>query len=229
VVDVDSGQLVGERLRVETPEPATPIAVAFATADLVAQLGPPVHDVVGIGFPSIVREGVVSTANNIDATWIGLNAVDVFESALGCKVAMANDADAAALAEAEYGKAKGISGTVVVLTFGTGIGSGVLHNGVLLPNIELGMLEFGGVYPAEMKYSAKVRRREDLSWEEWGTRANEFLVHVDRVFSPELMIVGGGVSRKWENYAEYIDSDLPVVRAQMANNAGIIGAATLAR
>lgn len=226
MVDVDSGQLVGERLRVETP--AMPDAIASATADLLAQLGAPVHDVVGIGFPAVVRDGVVSTAMNIDEIWIGLNAVDIFESALGCTVVMANDADAAALAEARYGKARGISGTVVVLTFGTGIGSGVLHDGVLLPNVELGMLEFGGVYPAEKKYSAKARRREDLSWKEWGTRASEFLAHVDRVFSPELIIVGGGVSRKWDNYSEYIDPNVPVVPAQMANNAGIVGAAILA-
>ena len=226
LVDVAKGVVISERLRIETPQPSTPHAVARATGDLVRELDG--GDVVGIGFPSIIRDGVVMTANNIDEAWIGGNAVELFEEAIGSEVRLINDADAAALAEAEFGSAKGIPGTVVVITFGTGIGSGVLLDGKLLRNVELGMLEFGGVYPAEAKYSAKARRREDLDWDEWGGRINDFIRHVDRIFSPTRIVVGGGVSRHWEEFSHTIDADLPVVRANLANDAGLIGAAVLA-
>ena len=226
LIDTDAGVVIGERRRVETPQPSTPKAVATVTAELVSELRG--GDVVGIGFPSIIRDGVVSTANNIDESWIGVNAAEVFEEAIGSEVRLINDADAAALAEAAFGSAKGIPGTVVVITFGTGIGSGVLLDGKLLRNVELGMLEFGGVYPAELKYSAKVRRREDLDWDEWGGRINDFIRHIDRIFSPTRIVVGGGVSRKWEEFSHTIDADLPVVRAALANDAGLIGAAVLA-
>lgn len=226
LVDVDAGVVISERLRVATPQPSIPVAVAGAAADLVNDLGG--GDVIGIGFPSIVRDGVVTTANNIDQSWIGVNASELFEKVIGSEVRLINDADAAALAEAEFGSAKGVPGTVVVITFGTGIGSGVLLDGKLLRNVELGMLEFGGVYPAEAKYSAKARRREDLDWDTWGNRINEFIRHVDRVFSPTRIVVGGGISTKWELFSDQIDADLPVVQATLTNDAGIVGAAALA-
>ena len=225
LVDVDRGELVGERLRIKTPQPSTPEAVVAATVEIVSDIdseGP-----IGIGFPAIIREGIVHSANNIDESWWGMDVFEAFGQALGV-VRIVNDADAAALAEAAFGKAKGVPGTVVVLTFGTGIGSGILHNGELLPNVELGMLELEGVRPAEIKFSAKARRREDLSWDEWGARANRFLRLVERTFSPTLIIFGGGVSRKWEEFAHQFDDDLPVTPAALANDAGIIGAAALA-
>jgi polyphosphate glucokinase len=225
-VDLDLGALVGDRIRVETPQPATPETLARATAMLVDELG--TGGPLGIGFPAVVRDGWVSTANNIDKSWIGVNAIEVFEKSTGRKVHLINDADAAGLAEAAFGAAQGVSGTVVILTFGTGIGSALLLDGKLVPNVELGQIELGGFQPAEMHYAARARRREDLSWLEWAKRINEFIRHVARVFSPTLIVVGGGVSRKWDEFGHLLTEDLPIARAGMSNNAGIVGAATLA-
>ena len=166
VVDVEAGELVSERLRVDTPEPSTPPAVAAAVKELVDQLDAPGR--VGLGFPSVMRQGWVTTANNIDRSWIGVNALELFETAVGREISLLNDADAAGLAEVRYGAAKGVSGKVLVLTFGTGIGSALIVDGKLLPNIELGQLELGGVRPAEKRYSAKSRRAENLSWDRMG-------------------------------------------------------------
>jgi polyphosphate glucokinase len=226
VVDVDEGMLVSERLRVDTPEPSTPVAVAGAVADLVGQLDAP--GPVGIGFPSVIRHGLVTTANNIDPSWIGVNALDLFEATVGREVRLLNDADAAGLAEARYGAAKGVDGKVLVLTFGTGIGSALLVDGALVTNIELGQLELNGVRPAERRYSAKARRAEDLSWDEWGDRARQFLVLVKEVFTPDLIVIGGGVSKFWEEFAEHVAfDDMKTTRAALVNNAGIVGAAAL--
>lgn len=227
IVDVDTGELVSERLRVDTPEPSTPDAVAAAVKELVDQLDAP--GPVGMGFPSVIRRGLVSTANNIDKSWIGVNALDVFEPVVGREIRMINDADAAGLAEGRYGAAKGESGKVLVLTFGTGIGSALLLNGKLVPNIEVGQLELNGVRPAERHYSAKARRAEDLSWDEWGKRAREFLVLAEEVFTPDLVVIGGGISRYWDEFASHITFDgLRIIRAALGNNAGIVGAASLA-
>lgn len=226
LVDVDNGVLLSDRLRVETPEPSTPEAVAAAAAELVSVLdaeGP-----VGIGFPTVVRDGWISTANNIDKSWIDVNAISVFEEAFGRDVWVINDADAAAIAELAFGSARDVAGTVIMLTFGTGIGSALLTDGELVPNLELGQLELEGHAPAESYYSARARRREDLSWKKWAARANAYIRHVDKVFNPSLIIVGGGVSRKWDEWAHWMDEDLPVVKATLDNNAGIVGAAVLA-
>jgi polyphosphate glucokinase len=227
VVDVDEGVLVSERLRVDTPEPSTPEAVAAAVADLVGQLtadGP-----VGIGFPSVIRQGWVATANNIDPSWVGVNALELFEKTVGREVRLLNDADAAGLAEARYGAAKGVDGKVLVLTFGTGIGSALIVDGRLVTNIELGQLELNGVRPAERRYSAKSRRAENLDWDEWGRRAREFIVLVDEVFTPDLVVIGGGVSKFWDEFAENVTFDeIKTTRAALVNNAGIVGAAALA-
>jgi polyphosphate glucokinase len=227
VVDVDEGALVGERLRVDTPEPATPEAVAAAVAELVGQLEAP--GPVGIGFPAVIRQGWVSTANNIDRSWIGVNAIDLFEAAIGREVRLLNDADAAGLAEARYGAAKGVPGKVLVLTFGTGIGSALIVDGQLVRNIEVGQVELNGVRPAEKRYSAKARRAENLEWDEWGKRAREFIVLVDEVFTPDLIVIGGGISKFWDRFAEHVTfDDLETTRAALVNNAGIVGAASLA-
>ncbi len=227
VVDVEEGTLVSERLRLDTPEPSTPDAVAGAVADLVGRLDAP--GPVGIGFPSVIRQGWVATANNIDPSWIGVNALELFEAALGREVRLLNDADAAGLAEARYGAAKGVDGKVLVLTFGTGIGSALLVDGALVANVELGQLELNGVRPAERRYSAKSRRAEDLGWDEWGRRAREFLILVNEVFTPDLIVIGGGVSKFWEEFSEHVTfDDLKTTRAALVNNAGIVGAAALA-
>jgi polyphosphate glucokinase len=227
VVDVDEGALVSDRMRVDTPEPSTPEAVARAVAELVGQLEAP--GPVGIGFPSVIRQGWVATANNIDPSWIGVNALELFETTIAREVRLLNDADAAGLAEARYGAAKGVDGKVLVLTFGTGIGSALLVDGSLVRNVELGQLELNGVRPAEKRYSAKSRRAEDLDWDEWGRRAREFIVLVNEVFTPDLIVIGGGISKFWDEFAEHVTfDDVKTVRAALVNNAGIVGAAALA-
>ncbi len=227
IVDVDSGELISERLRLDTPEPSTPDAVAAAVKELVDQLDAP--GPIGLGFPAVVRGGWVSTANNIDQSWIGVNALEVFEPLVGREIRMINDADAAGLAEARYGAAKDVSGKVLVLTFGTGIGSALLLDGKLVPNIEAGQLELNGVRPAEQKYSAKARRAEDLSWDEWGQRAREYIVLANEVFTPDLIVIGGGISKYWEEFSSHVSfGDVRTARAALVNNAGIIGAAALA-
>jgi len=227
IVDVDSGEMLSDRLKVDTPQPSTPDAVALAVKELVDQLEAP--GPIGLGFPAVVRRGWVSTANNIDQSWIGVNARDVLEPVVGREIRMINDADAAGLAEVRYGAARDVEGKVLVLPFGTGIGSALLLDGELVPNIEVGQLELNGFRPAERHYSAKVRRAEDLSWDEWGARAREFIILANEIFTPDLIVIGGGISRFWDEYASYVTfGEVRTTRAALANNAGIIGAAAFA-
>lgn len=226
LVDLTDGSLVSERLRVDTPRPATPQACAIAMTDQLAAYsydGP-----IGIGFPSVIRNGTVETANNIDQAWIGTKVVDFFAEATGRDTVVLNDADAAALAEAAFGAAAGVDGMVLTITFGTGIGSGLLVNGGLVPNLELGQIELEGHVPAESYFAAKARRRENLEWDEWGDRANRYLMHVDSVFNPDLMVIGGGLVKHWDMFAHFLDEKLPIVPAEMGNNAGLVGAALAA-
>jgi polyphosphate glucokinase len=226
LVDVSDGALLSERLRVDTPQPATPDACAGA---LTAQLAEYDYDgPLGIGFPAVVKHGVVGTANNIDPSWVGLDVIDFFARATGREVSVINDADAAAVAEATFGVAAGVAGLVLTITFGTGIGSGLLVDGRLVPNLELGQIELDGHIPAESYFSAKARRTEDLDWDEWGGRANRYLNHVNSVFSPDLIVVGGGLTKHWDMYSHTLDPHLPLVPAEMGNNAGIVGAALAA-
>jgi polyphosphate glucokinase len=226
LVDVSDGSLVSERLRVDTPQPATPEACATA---LTAQVADYEYDgPIGVGFPSVIRNGMVETANNIDPAWIGNKVLDFFAEATGRDTVVLNDADAAALAEAAFGAAAGIDGMVLTITFGTGIGSGLLVDGKLVPNLELGQIELEGHVPAETHFAAKARRREDLDWETWGDRANRYLIHIDSVFNPTLIVVGGGLVKNWELFAHRLDERLPVVPAEMGNNAGLVGAALAA-
>ena len=197
-----------------------------AVAALVDVLG--YRGRLGVGFPAVVWEGEVYTANNIDRSWIGVDAATTLSKATGCEVKMLNDADAAALGEATFGSAKDVSGLVVMVTFGTGIGSGMILDGQLVPNVELGAIELDGYHPAELYFSAMARESEGLSWGEWGDRANRFLAHVYRFLSPELIVVGGGVAKKWESFSNRIDPSLPVRVSAIGNNAGIVGAALAA-
>jgi len=226
LVDSSNGSLVSDRLRFDTPQPATPDACAEALTSQVSAYdydGP-----IGVGFPAVIRNGVVETANNIDRSWIGVKVADLFANATGRTVTVVNDADAAALAEATFGAARGVGGMVLTLTFGTGIGSGLLVDGELVPNLELGQLELDGHTPAETYFSAKVRRREHLDWDTWGRRANRYLSHVNSVFNPDLIVMGGGLTKHWDLYSHTLDERLPVVPAQMGNNAGLVGAAMVA-
>lgn len=226
LVDIATGKVISQRFRVDTPQPADPPSIAAAVATVAAELGG--EGTVGIGFPAVIKQGVVYTASNIDPSCIGIDGVSLFSEALGRQAVVINDADAAGIAEARFGQAKGVAGVGLVITFGTGIGSALLHDGELVPNLELGQIELDGVFPAEDRFAAKAMTDEGLSWEEWGNRANRFLSHVSRLFSPTRIVVGGGVVTKWDMYAGQIDAALNVVPASLGKNAGIIGAAGLA-
>lgn len=228
-----SGSLRGDRFRLPTPQPATPDTVARTLAQIVSELDhrpkAPAQDCpVGVCFPSIVKNGACLSANNIDHSWVGTNIQERFEEALGRPVTVVNDADAAGLAEARYGAGQGVSGLVLVITLGTGIGGAMVHEGVLVPNFEVGSLELDGVM-AEARASAKAREREDLSWPEYAVRLQRFFSHVERIFSPDLFIVGGGISKRPDDYLPLLDLNTPIVPAQLKNNAGIVGAALAAQ
>jgi len=225
VVSVETGQLVSEYLQVETPQPATPHAVIEATCELVRLFD--WHGSIGCGFPAVVQGGEVKTAANIDASWIGVNVRDFLQKKTGCSCSVINDADAAGLAEMQFGAGQGRMGTVLVLTLGTGIGSALFHREQLLPNLELGYLPLNGA-PAEHYASAAVRTNEKLSWETWSKRLNKFLNHVERLFSPELIIIGGGVSHQHEKFFPYLETQAKLAPAGFLNRAGIVGAAGFA-
>ncbi|MEL6592908.1 MAG: ROK family protein, partial [Bacteroidota bacterium] len=179
---------------------------------------------IGAGFPAAIQSGVSKTASNIDKSWIGVNVEDLFAEATACSVKVVNDADAAGLAEATFGGGKGQYGLVVLLTLGTGIGSALIIDGKLVPNTEFGHLKFkGGI--AEHYAADSVRKRKDLSWKEWGKRLNEYLNHVNRICYPDLIILGGGASKKFEKFKEEIDVPVEIRPAELLNQAGIVGAA----
>ena len=185
------------------------------------------HGVIGCGFPSIVRNGVVLSAANIDHSWINTPVEELLSSATQCKVFVANDADVAGLCEQKFGIAANQQGTVILCTIGTGIGSALIFDGVLVPNTEFGHLKFKDTI-AE-KYTSNIVRKElDLSWEDWGGRLNEFLAHLEFIFSPNLIILGGGVSKKYEAFNQYLNLNTKIVPAQHLNDAGVIGAALYA-
>jgi polyphosphate glucokinase len=222
VVDVATGRLLTPRLRADTPEPARPASVARAVAHLAKRFawkGP-----IGIGFPGIVRRHVAVIAANLHPTWSGVDLARLFGRATKCPVHVLNDADAAGLGEVAFGAGRRHDGTIIVLTFGTGIGSALIRDGVLIPNLEFGHLKFKHTI-AEKYASAAVRKNEDLSWREWGQRVNELLHHVQLMISPELFILGGGVSAKFERFAPCLDVSVKVVPARLLNDAGIVGSA----
>ncbi|MCB0967154.1 MAG: ROK family protein [Ilumatobacter sp.] len=221
-VDVATGALTTDRIRVETPQPATPDRVAAAAAGLVEAHG--WHGPVGICMPSVVMHGVVRSAANIDDSWIGVDADGLFSDAIGARAHVVNDADAAGQAETTWGAGTGRSGVVLCLTFGTGIGSGLFVDGVLVPNTEFGHVELDGA-DAEVLAAARVRKALNLSWAEWGDRVNRYLHHIAFVVSPDLIILGGGASKRAHKWIDRIDVDCDVEIAALQNDAGIAGAA----
>jgi polyphosphate glucokinase len=225
-VDLEAGDYVGERQRIATPQPATPGAVADALVDLLARF-PSSSAAVGITVPAVVRHGVVSSAANIDDSWVGTDADALFTDATGRDVHIVNDADAAGLAEVRYGAARGRRGLVIVTTLGTGIGSALVHDGVLVPNSELGHLEIDG-HDAESRAANSAREREGLSMEEWAGRLRTYYRTLERLFSPELFVVGGGVSKQSEAFLPLLALDTEIVPARLLNRAGIVGAALFA-
>ncbi|THA65242.1 ROK family protein [Streptomyces sp. A0958] len=225
-VDLERGDLAQERRKVLTPHPATPDDVAGCVAEVVGHFdwkGP-----VGITFPGVVTGGLTRTAANVDKGWIDLDARTLLGDKLGLPVTVLNDADAAGVAEMTFGAGRGRKGTVIVLTFGTGIGSALFVDGKLVPNTELGHLELNG-HDAEKRASTKAKEDEDLSWEHWARRVQKYLAHVEMLFSPELFIVGGGISRKADKFLPLIERvRAEMVPAELQNNAGIVGAAMAA-
>jgi polyphosphate glucokinase len=224
-VDLDTAEFTAERVRFETPQPSTPEAVAATTAEVAQAFT--TKGTIGCTFPGIVQNGVIRSAANLDQGWVGTDAAALFSAAVGRPVVVLNDADAAGLAEARFGAARGRSGVVLVLTFGTGIGSALLNDGELVPNTELGHVELDG-HDAESRAAAAVREDDDLSWEEWGARVNRYLQHLEALFTPDRFVIGGGVSRKFDKFAGLIEVRAEVVPAELRNQAGIVGAALVA-
>lgn len=229
IVDLEVGDLIGERYRIPTPQPATPEAVGTVIGEIVAVLqareGAPEPDSpIGVIVPSIVKNGVTKLAANIDPSWVGANVAEVFAVTLGRRVAALNDADGAGLAEALYGAGKGVDGLVIMITLGTGIGGAMIMDGRLVPNAELGHLELDG-HDAESRASAVARERQELSYKKWATkRLQPYFEHVQMLFSPNLFIVGGGVSKKSDKFLPLLELETPIEVAQLRNNAGIVGA-----
>jgi polyphosphate glucokinase len=224
-VETRKGALLEERFRLLTPQPATPEAVAETVGKVAAHFdwkGP-----IGCGFPAVIRHGQVFTAANVDKSWIGANARQLFEQATGCTCKVANDADAAGLAEMRYGAGKGRQGVVLIVTLGTGIGTALFVDGKLVPNTELGHLELKGM-DAEKYAAESAREREGLSWKKWARRVDRYLGRMEAYLWPELIIVGGGISKKHEKFLPLLTVEAEVVPAQLRNEAGIVGAALAA-
>jgi polyphosphate glucokinase len=226
IVDMDTGLLIGERIKVFTPHPATPSAIAKGIAEVVNGFG--WTGPLGVTYPGVVTHGVVQTAANVDKSWIGTNARDVISAELdGQDVTILNDADAAGLAEQHYGAGRDKPGVVVLLTFGTGIGSAVIHNGILIPNTEFGHLEVGGK-EAEQRAASSVKERNAWSYEKWAKQVTRVLVAIENAIWPDLFIAGGGISRKADKWVPLLENRTPVVPATLQNTAGIVGAAMAA-
>jgi polyphosphate glucokinase len=224
-VNVETGELLAERIRVATPQPSTPQAVAEVVAEIARRFnwaGP-----IGCTFPAVVQHGVTLSAANVDKAWIGTHAEELFELATNCPVTVINDADAAALGEVAFGAGQGRKGLVVMLTFGTGIGSGLILDGRLIPNSELGHLELNGK-EVEPWACDRTRERDELSWEKWAKRVQKYLEHLEMLFTPDLFIIGGGISKKSDKFKGLLRTKAELVIAELQNNAGIAGAAMAA-
>jgi polyphosphate glucokinase len=225
-VNIETGELVTERFRIPTPQPAIPDDVGDVVAEVAHNFewkGP-----IGCTFPAIIKDGVAFSAANVDKSWIGTNGQKLFRKKTGCPTLLINDADAAGIAEIEFGAGKGEMGVVIMLTLGTGIGSALFLNGVLVPNTELGHLEIRGK-DAESRASERVREERDLSWDKWAEKVDEYLQRVEFLFSPDLFIIGGGVSKKYDKFLPLLHTRARVVPAQLFNDAGIVGAALAAQ
>ena len=226
LVDLDSGRLYGERFRVPTPHPSTPGAMSDAFSEIVDFFN--YKGVVGCGFPSIVKNGVALSAANIDHSWIGANIEETFGKKGSTRVYATNDADAAGVAEMRYGTGKSEKGLVFLITIGTGLGTALFYKGMLVPNTGLGHLLWKNGKSAELYCSSGARERLKISRKEWAGRFNEYLHHLERLFTPDLFILGGGESKFFESYKEQLTTNARVVPAKLLNNAGIIGAAAYA-
>lgn len=228
LVDLQAGALDGERLRIDTPQPSTPDAVADVVAEIVEKRG--WDGPVGVTLPCVVQHGVARSAANVDKKWIGTDAAELFANRLGRpkdQIVVMNDADAAGLAEMRFGSGKGRNGLVVLLTFGTGIGSALFLDGRLVPNTEFGHLEVDG-HDAEKRAAASVKEDKGLTWAEWTPRVSRYISVLENLIWPDLVIAGGGVSKKAEKWLPLLEVRTEVVAAALKNDAGIVGAAVAA-
>lgn len=224
-VDVETGGLTEDRLRIPTPPGGAPNDVARVVAEIVEHFdttGP-----IGCTFPAVVQHGIARTAANVDQSWIGTDVPALFEHLVPRQFVVVNDADAAGMAEMAFGAGQGVAGTVMVITLGTGIGSALFTDGVLVPNTEFGHLDIRGK-AAEARASERAREEHDLGWDKWAKRVNEVLAHLEALLCPDLFIIGGGVSKKSEKFLPHLDTRAEVVPARLLNQAGIVGAAIAA-
>lgn len=228
IVDTVTGELVTDRYKLATPKGGEPEPMIETTLELLELIPGAKDDIpMGIAFPTIVKNGLTLSAGNISQKWLGFEAHRRFSEAIGRDITLVNDADAAGYAELHFGAAKGVPGVVILTTLGTGIGSALIYNGVIVPNTEFGFLELDGEI-AERRAAYSAKERESLNWEQWSKRLHRFYTHLERIFSPDLFIVGGGVSKNADDFMPLIDVQTPIITAVHRNNAGILGAAALA-
>jgi polyphosphate glucokinase len=227
VVDTRTGRLTTSRKRLRTPKPATTEAVARAVQELCELVDPRTFDAVGVGFPSAIVDGHALTAVNLDDSWLEVRPTDIIGEAVGLRVTVMNDADAAGLAEVRFGAARGVTGTIVIITLGTGIGTSLFRDGLLIPNAELARVRIKGK-EAQRRASEAARKRRGVSWEEWAEDVEAYLEELEKMIWPDLVIIGGGASAKAHFFLHHIDTRMPVRPARFRNNAGIVGAATYA-
>jgi len=225
-VDTETGEMLAERIRIKTPKNAEPQPIADVVAEIARSFnwnGP-----IGIGFPAPIKAGIAMMAANVSEKWVGTNADDLFTKTSRCDCTLINDADAAGLAEMKFGAGRGQPGTVIMLTLGTGIGTAIFYRGNLLPNTEFGHLDMLG-RDAEHRVSDAVRQRDALTWKKFAKRLNRYLLQMEKLFWPDLFIVGGGISKESERYLPLLRIHTPIIPAQLLNQAGIVGAALAAR
>ncbi|MEN8155915.1 MAG: ROK family protein [Bacteroidota bacterium] len=226
IVDTKKGELITERYRIPTPQPATPEAVAKVITKIAKHFkwnGP-----IGVGFPGVIQQGVARTAANVDDSWIDKNLNKLFSKETGCKVHVVNDADAAGMAEVKFGAGKGVKGTIILITVGTGLGTVIFTNGKLVPNLEFGHLILHGA-DAELYASDAARSRDNLDWDTWAGRFNEYLLRIEELVWPDRIIIGGGASKKGEKFFPHLTTRAKVVPATLKNEAGIVGAAMVSK
>lgn len=226
LVNMETGEMITERFRIPTPKSRKPKPMAEVVAKIVKHFdynGP-----IGCGFPTVIKNGICKTPGNLHKKWAGVNVNELFSEATGLPVTVVNDADAAGYASMNFGVGRGKEGLVVMITIGTGLGSGAFYNGELIPNFELGQIPYKKYNKIELWAAASAKEREELSYKKWGKRFNVFLELVELIVSPDLIILGGGTSKDWAEFKDYISIETPVIPAELQNHAGIIGAAAAA-
>ncbi len=226
IVNIETGEMISERHRIPTPESRKPEEMAEVIAEIVKHFD--YKGQVGCGFPTVIKKGVCKSPGNLDESWLGVNIEELFEEKTGLDFTVVNDADIAGYASMEYGIGKGVEGLVIMITIGTGLGSGAFYDGKLIPNFELGQMPYKKYKKIELWAAASAKEREGLSYKKWGKRFNKFLKYVDLIVAPDLILLGGGTSKDFDEFKKYITIDTPVKPAELQNHAGIIGAAAAA-